>query len=69
MEIQNWHSKTMASMRSKTVEELQYIYKDATEAAEAGESFGNPKSGQYRDEAHYAAMEITARSKRAGACA
>lgn len=59
----NWHSRTMDGMKLKTDDSLRYIYKDATEAAEAGEKMDNPKSGQYRDEAHYAAMELERRRK------
>lgn len=59
----NWHSKTMEEMKRKDDDALRFILKDATQAAEAGEKFGNPKSGQYRDEAHYASMEIQRRKK------
>jgi hypothetical protein len=59
----NWHSKTMEAMKRKDDAALRFILKDATQAAEAGEKFGNPKSGQYRDEAHYASMEIQRRKK------
>tara|TARA_R110000822_G_scaffold175082_2_gene314744 strand:+ start:706 stop:888 length:183 start_codon:yes stop_codon:yes gene_type:complete len=57
----NWHNETMAKMKNLSIESLYYIYDDANKAAEIGEKIGNPKSGQYRDEAHYAAMEIKAR--------
>ena len=57
----NWHTQTMAKMAALPIESLYYIYQDANEAAEIGESIGNPKAGQYRDEAHYAAMEIKKR--------
>lgn len=56
-----WHTRTMADMKKRTEAELRYIIKDATEAAELGERMGNPKSGQYRDEVHYAQMELKAR--------
>jgi hypothetical protein len=59
----NWHSQTMEAMKRKDDAALRFILKDATQAAEAGEKFGNPKSGQYRDEAHYASMEIQRRKK------
>ncbi len=61
----SWHSKTMEAMKHKSEDELSYILKDATEAADAGEKMDppNPKSGQYRDEAHYAAMELARRKK------
>lgn len=58
-----WHSKTMQAMREKSLASLRFIIKDATEAAEIGEKMGNPKAGQYRDEAHYAGMEIVRRRK------
>lgn len=58
-----WHSYTMEAMKRKTDAQLRYIIKDATEAAEAGEKMGNPKADQYRDEAHYASMELQRRRK------
>jgi len=59
----NWHTRTMAKMKTLPIESLEYIARDATEAAVAGETIGNPKAGQYRDEAHYANMEIQKRKK------
>jgi hypothetical protein len=59
----NWHTETMAKMKKMPIESLYFIYSDANEAAEVGEKMANPKSGQYRDEAHYAAMEIKARKE------
>lgn len=59
----NWHTKTMEAMKRKDDHALRFILKDATQAAEVGEKMGNPKSGQYRDEAHYASMEIQRRKK------
>ena len=61
----NWHTRTMDGMKLKSESTLRYIIKDATEAAEIGEKMENPnpKSGQYRDEAHYALMEIQRRKK------
>lgn len=56
-----WHRRTMDRMKTLDEDALRYIYKDATEAAEAGEKIDNPKSGQYRDEAHYASMELKRR--------
>lgn len=58
---ENWHSRTMARMKTLPPESLRYIIKDATEAAEAAEKMGGSKAGQYRDEAHYAAMELKKR--------
>lgn len=60
---ENWHTRTMAKMKTLPIESLEYIARDATAAAEAGETIGNPKAGQYRDEAHYANMEIRKRKK------
>jgi hypothetical protein len=54
---------TMEAMKRKDDAALRYILKDATEAAEVGEKIGNPKAGQYRDEAHYASMELARRRK------
>ena len=64
---ENWHSRTMGRMKTLTEEQLQYVMKDANEAAEAMEKMGSnsKKSGQYRDEAHYAGMELTKRRKAA----
>lgn len=58
-----WHSYTMEAMKRKDDAALRYIVKDATEAAEAGEKMDNPKAAQYRDEAHYASMEMQRRRK------
>jgi hypothetical protein len=58
-----WHSYTMEAMKRKDDAALRYIVKDATEAAEAGEKMNNPKAAQYRDEAHYASMEMQRRRK------
>lgn len=57
---ENWHSRTQGRMATLDDAALRYIIKDATEAAETLEK-GNPsskKAGQYRDEAHYASMEL-----------
>jgi hypothetical protein len=62
----NWHTVTMAAMKKKPYAALLFIYKDATEAAVIAEEMGNPKAGQYRDEAHYAAMEMRERDKYEG---
>ena len=57
----NWHTVTMAAMRSKTNESLEFIRKDAVEAAMLAYQMGNPKAGHYADEAHYANMELARR--------
>lgn len=59
----SWHSRTMEKMKTLDEGALRFIIKDATEAAELGEKIGNPKSGQYRDEVHYAVMELNRRKK------
>lgn len=61
LESENWHTRTMARMRGLPAESLHFIIKDATEAAENAEHMGNPKAGQYRDEVHYAHMELRRR--------
>lgn len=58
-----WHTRTMEKFRGYSEAQLRYVIKDATEAADAGETFGNSKVGQYRDEAHYASMELQRRRK------
>jgi hypothetical protein len=57
---ENWHSRTMMKFKILSDDSLRYIIKDATEAAEIAEKGGldSKKSGQYRDEAHYASMEL-----------
>ena len=62
---ENWHSRTMGRMKTLSEAELRYIIKDATEAAEIGEKSGwsSEKTGKYRDEAHYAAMELHKRGQ------
>jgi hypothetical protein len=59
------HGACQKRMKTLPMVSLQFILKDATEAAEAAESLGSPNAGYYRDEAHYAGMEITARQKAA----
>jgi hypothetical protein len=57
---ENWHSRQMGKMKTLSEAELSFIIKDATEAAEIGEKSGwsAEKTGKYRDEAHYASMEL-----------
>lgn len=64
---ENWHSRMQAKMKTHSEDELRYIHKDATEAADVGEKsgFDSKKTGKYRDEAHYAAMELQSRKKAA----
>jgi len=58
-----WHSRTIAKFRDYSEAQLRFVIKDATEAADIGEKMGNPKAGQYRDEVHYASMELQRRKK------
>lgn len=60
---ENWHTRTMEKMKGHTDDELRFIHKDATEAADNGEKMGSKKSGQYRDEAHYASDELGRRQR------
>ena len=59
----NWHSETKKRFSQLPIESLEYIRDDARQAAKAGETFGNPKTGQYWDEYWYAVDEIARRSK------
>jgi hypothetical protein len=65
LQAENWHTKTMAQFRDHSDDALKHIRQDAHEAAELGEKMNppNPKSGQYRDEVHYAGMELSNRQK------
>jgi len=56
--MSNWHSETMARFAKLNKDQLEYIRDDARAAAEAGETIGNPKVGQYLDEVHYACMAL-----------
>ena len=57
---ENWHTRTMMKFETLPDESLKYIIKDATEAADLLEQDGgsSKKSGQYRDECHYAHKEL-----------
>ena len=60
---ENWHTRTMGRMKTLSDDALRFIVKDANEAAANIEEM-NPnseKAGRYRDEAHYAAMELRRR--------
>lgn len=57
-----WHSQTMAVFAKKTDAQLEFIIKDARDAAKAAQSLGNAKKeGEYTDEMHYASMELRKR--------
>lgn len=60
---ENWHTRTMEKMKTHSDDELRFIHKDANEAADNGEKMGSKKSGQYRDEAHYASDELGRRQR------
>jgi len=60
----NWHTETMEKMKARSVDSLLYIRKDAFDAAVAGETINNPKTGQYWDEYHYASMELKKRGEK-----
>lgn len=61
---ENWHARTIGKFKTYTDEQLRYVIKDATEAAEVSEKNGmdSKKSGQYRDEVHYANAELRRRA-------
>ena len=60
---ENWHSRTMGKFAEYSLEQLHFVVKDATEAAVNAEKMGNDKkAGQYRDEVHYAYMELRKRN-------
>jgi len=62
--MNNWHSDTIERFKALSIESLKYIQFDARQAALAGETIGNPKTGQYWDEFHYASMELKRRAKK-----
>lgn len=62
MKTSNWHTETQKRFKKLPDESLRFIIKDATEAADIAEKMGNPKAGQYRDEVHYARMELRFRT-------
>ena len=62
---ENWHARTQAKMKTHTDDALRFIAKDAGEASRAIDGIGGSKAGQYADEAHYANMELAARTTEA----
>ena len=56
-----WHSETIDRFSKLSSESLLYIRQDAYNAAKAGETIDNPKTGQYWDEFHYASQELRRR--------
>ena len=62
--MNNWHSDTMKRFKTLSIDSLEFIREEAHRAAIIGEQIGNPKSGQYRDEVHYASMELKRRADR-----
>lgn len=59
----NWHTRTIGKFKTYTDEQLKFVIKDATESADIAEKHGmdDKKSGQYRDEVHYAHAELKRR--------
>jgi len=57
----NWHSETIKRFKTLGNDSLLYIRQDAYNAAKAGETIDNPKTGQYWDEFHYASQELRRR--------
>ena len=55
-----WHSEYQAMCKKRDLESLRYVLWDCRVAITANPQ--NPKCGQYADEAHYCAMEITKRN-------
>jgi hypothetical protein len=62
--MSNWHTDTIKRFKTLTVESLEYIRKDAHQAAVAGDGW-NPKAGRYWDEVHYACAELKRRQEAA----
>ena len=58
------HAEYQQRLRSKTLPELRWIIKDATEAMNAHPT--GHKAGYYADEVSYASMEITRRNANQG---
>jgi hypothetical protein len=54
-----WHSEYQKLCKKRDIESLRYVLWDCRVAMTANPQ--NPKCGQYADEAHYCAMEITKR--------
>lgn len=53
------HKEYPKSLKTKSIDELNYIMKDAYEATQAMPN--NPNNGYYLDEINYCAMEINRR--------
>lgn len=56
------HEKYPKSLKRKTIDELKYIIKDASEAEKANPD--GPNAGYYADEVLYANMELAKRNER-----
>ena len=59
-----WHSEYQKLCKKRDIESLRYVLWDCRVAMTANPQ--NPKCGQYADEAHYCAMEITKRNHHNG---
>jgi hypothetical protein len=53
------HAEYMKALKSKSISELRYIIRDASEARDAMPD--GPNAGFYADEVSYAAMELNSR--------
>jgi hypothetical protein len=51
------HGSYQKNLKKKSVEELRFIIKDASEAMKAMPD--NPNNGYYADEVNYASMELS----------
>ncbi len=56
------HDKYPKSLKRKTIDELKYIIKDASEAEKANPD--GPNAGYYADEVLYASMELNKRQQK-----
>lgn len=56
------HAKYQQNLKRKTIDELKYIIKDASEAEKANPD--GPNAGYYTDEVLYASMELLRRDKK-----
>lgn len=64
---ENWHSRTQGKFATYSDAQLDYVVKDAREAAKHAYSMGNhKKAGQYDDEVHYALAEMQKRHHEQG---
>ena len=61
---ENWHARTQGKFATYSLDQLNYVVKDAKEAAKHAWAMGNEKkANQYEDEVHYALAEIRKRQQ------